>query len=45
MQSVIGMVRLELCAVSLLLNLVNRHHDVINTLGIGIAFVLLTNQT
>ncbi|ACI65959.1 predicted protein [Phaeodactylum tricornutum CCAP 1055/1] len=45
MQSVIGMVCLELCAVSLLLNLVNRHQDVINTLGIGIAFVLLTNQT
>lgn len=39
--NVLAVVRPEVCLISLALNYTHRHHDVINTMGIAIAFWLL----
>ena len=40
-QSIFGIVRWETCVLSLVLNFVNRHHDVLNTMFIGSSMLLL----
>ena len=40
-QSVLRVVSWPLCALSLLLNLVHRHHDIVNTLGLAVAAVFV----